>query len=217
MIQKEDLNDLSIDELEIIKSKEKEYIKSGDVLLEAMLNLPFKNREKVESLLKKISVHKSNITIIDTAILHLTNSQLVQNGIISGSIWIGQGHNGSNINLSGTNSYLWGGTSSIYINGGTSSINGYSSYSSIDYMLKKTNICYLDLNNCKVTVEVIDDIFHSVLGNYYLNTITGSIISLNRVIEIDEDSTLGKWYQKMCKNFEREVKLNRVLKDGNDE
>ena len=56
-----------------------------------------------------------------------------------------------------------------------------------------------------------------VLGNYYLTTNTGQILSLNRVVEIDEDSTLAKWYENMRRNFEREVKLNRIVKDDNDE
>ena len=86
-----------------------------------------------------------------------------------------------------------------------------------DRMSETIEVTFVDEKNDLNSVVVVDDVFESVLGNYYLIYVNGVHLPLNRVITIEEDSKVGRWYKSMCKNFEREVKLKRVLgKDGNN-
>ena len=184
------IDDYDKDELELFLSKERAYQSSGEVLLEATLKMPFKNKEKVDKILNKIDSHKSNIISINERISKLEVDK--QN-----HTWISGYSNG-------IGTIIWG------------TANNYNSYgvSSPTIVVDLIHVKYIDNNNDIITIKVLDDVFESILGNYYLVMEEGVHVPLKRVIEIDEESNVGKWYSVMCKNFDRESKLKRVLKDG---
>jgi len=188
-LTKNDVKDLTLEELEDLKTKENLYLESGETLLEALLNVSFKSKDKVESIMSKISLHRRNIRVINSRIEEIEISK-------QGADWSTTGI----------------GTHFIY-NSATSPI-----WSQPHLKYETTEIEYVDASNNMQKTIVMDDVFHSVLGNYYLST-GNSNIPLNRVISIDESSNVGKWYSRMQKNFERETKLNRIVKDEecNDE
>ena len=198
---KDDVIDLELDELEILKKREEAFMQSGESLLDAIMNTPFKNKKKVDEIFEKIKFHKDNLSVIKFKINELKYTPIDY----------------SNCNI---HYHTITGISSITMNSNWTSTPSYISYSppqSSNIFLKYIDVGYVNEQNDVCNISVVDDIFQSVLGNYYLTTNTGQILSLNRVVEIDEDSTLAKWYENMRRNFEREVKLNRIVKDDNDE
>ena len=186
----EDLCDYSKEELDSLILKEDAYIQNGEALIEAMLNSPFKNKEKFNLLKEKISIHQQNKSLIKKRIEELTPP----------------------INFSTT---LYGN----FLVGSTCSASWATSnnYWRPHIKIEETNIKYANNTNEIVDGKVLDDIFQSVLGEYYMMDITGNIVPLKRIIDIDINSKTGKWYETMCKNFERSEKLKRVIKDENNE
>ncbi|NPV13053.1 MAG: hypothetical protein HPY57_14905 [Ignavibacteria bacterium] len=179
----------NLEELESLKLQEMAYLDNGTTLLEAILNTPFKNKEKFEKLKSKISIHSTNISNIDKRIDELKNSK--------------------------KENFPYG---SLFTIGGP--ITWTTTYVNQNYTkLKLTKIKYADCNNEVKEGEVLDDIFQSTLGNFYMTAENGSMVPLERIIEIDQESRSGKWYITMCKNLERNKKLKRVLngKDINNE
>lgn len=188
----EDLCDYSKEELESLILKEDAYIQNGETLIEAMLSSPFKNKEKFNLLKEKILIHQQNKSLILNRIEEITPK------IIDNQSW-----SNSNILLGyKTNSTIT-----------TSTITSIPSYTKMEL----TKIKYADNYNEIQEGEVLDDIFQSILSDYYMQSPTGSIIPLKRIIDIDVNSKTGKWYETMCKNFERCEKLKRVTKDDNNE
>jgi len=178
-LEKEELEDL-----EILKSSEQAYLDSGEVLLEACLKLPFKNKEKVDSLIEKIAIHKNNVTRIGR-VIYDKKTPLYNDGV---AVW---GH-----------STLTSGSWNVVAG------HGYCQSSNINIIKVKYMKDSTDIKD----YMVIDDIFKSELGNYYLMMPDGTPLDLNRIIEIDEDSNVGKWYGEMCQKFVREAKLKRISK-----
>lgn len=186
-LTKDDLKSNSKEELEAIQQQEQALLNNGQVLLEAMLNVPFKNKEKFDKLKESIKVHNSNITLIKKTI--------------------------EEINKPKTNDWSFLSSGSILCSNTT--LSNWAPSPSFTKM-ELTKIKYADNYNEIQEGEVLDDIFQSILGDYYMQSPSGSIIPLKRIIEIDSSSRTGKWYETMCKNFERSEKLNRVLKDESD-
>lgn len=195
-LTKSDVIDLTLEELEDLKTNEKVYLESGEALLEALLNIPFKSKDKVESIMSKISQHRHNIRVINSRIDEIEISKSGPVWCSTGQIFIG---NGANLTYSNVSSPIW-----------TTTTGSHFKY-------ETTDIEYIDSSNNKQKITIVDDVFQSVLGNYYL-TNGSSNVPLNRVVQIDSESNVGKWYDRMCKNFDRENKLNRIVKDeDNDE
>lgn len=169
---KSKINEYDKEQLEVLKSKEKSYQESGEVLLESMLKLPFKNKNKLDELLLKITNHKKNISLILDKIDELENKN---------------NHN-----------FL---------------VCGFDISQQRKNYIETVVVNYMNSDNEVENINVIDDVFQSVLGNYYLVDVNGFHLSLNRVIGIDEESSVGRWYNSMCKDFERGSKLKRILKD----
>jgi hypothetical protein len=200
---KEKLDEYSIEDLELYKSGYKAKQESGEVLLEAILKTPFKKPEKVKSIMNKISQNKGMVTYLSNAIRQKEqekNTDNTNHGLTGGLVW------------------TTGGTAVWSTNSGTIA---YSNAGPIGYSfntkLEKTMVKYVDEYNEVKDVEVVDDIFQSVLGNYYLIYMDGVHLPLNRVIEFEEESNVGRWYERMRKNFERGSKLERILKDDDNE
>ena len=64
------------------------------------------------------------------------------------------------------------------------------------------------------TTIIIDDVFQSVLGEYYVIDTNSKYIPISIIIEFeDHESKIYKWYDKMCLNFNREKKINRIIDD----
>jgi hypothetical protein len=185
------IKDYDKNDLEIFLSNESAYKLSGEALLEATLNIPFKNKSKIDKILEKIEYHKKNITSIDDRIRELDSAS-----------WLNK------------YTYWLSGTSTAY---GTTGYNSVCipNYGCSTPIISNANIevKFVNADSSVMLLEVQDDVFESVLGNYYLIDRYGGHIPLNRVIEIDEESNVGKWFIMMCKNFDRETKLKRVLKD----
>jgi Txe/YoeB family toxin of Txe-Axe toxin-antitoxin module len=187
-LTKDDLKSNSKEELEAIQQREQALLNNGEVLLEAMLNVPFKNKEKFDKLKESIQVHNSNINLIKKTIEEINKPKTRDWSFLSsGSILC------SNTVLS----------------------NWMTSTPSFTKM-ELTKIKYADNYNDIQEGEVLDDIFQSILGDYYMQSPSGSIIPLKRIIEIDLSSRTGKWYETMCKNFERETKLKRIVNDESE-
>ena len=190
---KEKEDEYTIEDYEIFKADHIAQKESGEALLETMLKVPFKSQKKVDDLLNKIDEHKVLISHFSDKIYRLKAKE--DSSILIGHTWI-----------SGTSNAVWYGTGNISIG-----------YSSPFGKIETTEIKYVDNENQIKTVEVMDDVFQSVLGNYYLTYIDGFRIPLTRVIYIDEESSVGKWFATMCKNFERGSKLERILKDEDNQ
>lgn len=189
---KEELEIYTKEELESLKIQERAYLDNGETLLEAMLRVPFKNKDKFEQLREKINVHISNIHIIEN---------VIESKSVVSEIDLSEVASHPDKSLSGL---LCGVSNSNYI---VLNTRGYTK-------LKTVRIKYADSCNYIREIEVTDDIFQSVLGNYYMIITDGSLLPLERIVEIESESKTGKWYTTMCKNFERNEKLKRVLKDG---
>jgi len=192
----DELKEIELEDLEILRSTEKAYLDSGEVLLEACLKLPFKNKEKVDSLIGKISIYRNNIVRIDRAIYDVKNPTPAIGGICSII-------NGSNLTWS---SSTWS-SSNWTLTPSQMQSTTFVNVINVKYMMDSTDI---------KDYMVIDDLFKSELGNYYLLMPDGTPLDLNRIIEIDIESKVGKWYDSMCQNFVRESKLKRISKDGMD-
>jgi hypothetical protein len=160
------------------------------------MKTPFKSKEKVEQIRKKIEYHRLKISFFNRKIKELEKNDSEYDGFLNS---IGQPLGCSSITIN-------------YPSGIT--YNKFSQIWSTDTM-NTTSIKYLNEDMEELGAEVIDDIFQSVLGNYYLITNGSQHIFLNRVIDFDDESNIGKWYNSMSKNFERGKKLERVLKDEN--
>lgn len=189
----EDLCDYSKEELESLILKEDAYIQNGEALIEAMLNSPFKNKEKFNLLKEKISSHQQNKLLIRKKIEELTPPK--------------------DIDLSSSSIYLGSSTLISASCNWSTTTNSWLPHTKIE----EVNIKFANTTNEIVDGKVLDDIFQSVLGEYYMMDMTGNIVPLKRIIDIDINSKTGKWYETMCKNFERSEKLKRVIKDENNE
>jgi len=199
---KEKEDEYTIEDYEIFKADHIAQKESGEALLEAMLKVPFKNQKKVDDLLSKIDDHKVLISHFRDKIYKL---KAKEESFFVGHTWI-----------SGSSNVVWSGTGNISV-GYNSIINQQGISLPLDGKIETTEIKYVDNENQIKTVEVMDDVFQSVLGNYYLTYIDGYKIPLTRVIYIDEESSVGKWFATMCKNFERGSKLERILKDEDNQ
>ena len=199
---KNNIKDYTKEELDSFKIKEQLLIENGETSLEALLNVPFKNKEKVHDLLDKVNIHTQNIKDIENRITEL--SYKTDEPI---NDWYG------GWSLSGSSNVLSGSGYVSTLNGG-STYNNYIYNSRPQMSVKLITVNYISDNNviC-ISDDIIDDVFQSVLGEYYLHYVNGSLLPLNRVIEIEPDSNVGIWFEKMCKNFERESKLKRVIKN----
>jgi len=189
------IDDYTEDELESFKSKEESKQESGEVLLDALLKTPFKSKEKVDKILEQIGQHKLNILLIGGKISEQTNTNW-SFGYAGGGVIV-TGSTTTTTTTNGTNGTTWN-TALAWANNSPNEEN--------------IQVEYIDLSNNVNTIYVIDDVIQSVFGEYYLIS-QQQHIPLKRVISIDENSNVGKWYSTMCKNFEREIKLKRVLKD----
>lgn len=179
---KNELKNYTLEELEALKKQEKAYLENGEALLKAMLNTPFKSKEKFEKIKKRISYHSNNISIINELI-----GELKATFYTPSAAEIAAGNDISN---------------------NVSAYNVVIKYSNeLNVPLKTTFIKYINEYNDEITLEVIDDIFQSVLNNYYMIDKRGNIIPLEKIIEINEDSLSGKWYKEMLEKY---IKTNKI-------
>jgi len=186
--KKDELLEYSIDELEALVIQEQSYINNGETLLDAILKVPFKNKEKFNKIKENISIHNENITEIRKIIYDLKNPI----------------YNTSDL-------------SGICLTDGTYIISNTTLHFNFNLLRTPiTKVKYVDMYRNVLEGELIDDVFQSVTSDYYMMTTSGNVVSLNSILEIDPESKTGKWYEMMCKNFERNEKLKRVLKDGDN-
>jgi len=172
-LTKHDIENLTQEDLKNLRIEQLHYLENGQVLLNALLKIPFKKPEKVEALVDNIKLYNYNIYLIDEEI------------------------NKNTFNVSG-----------LYISSKTVSNKFNIVYSEI------TIISILDGYNNNFTIKIIDDVFQSVLGEYYVIDIDSRYIPISKIVGFeDQDSKIYKWYDKMCLNFNREKKLNRIFDD----
>lgn len=172
-----DLNDLDNDALIKLKNEQQLYLENGEVLLNALLNMPFKKPEKVKSLIENIEIYKKNIDVIDEKI-------------------------------SGYKNMVWYDDAKLHF-GYT-----YSPKSHPKYNVEYTTIKILNETNKYHVIEIIDDMFISVLGVYYTMDVNGQYIPISKIVDFcDYDSKIYKWYDSMCLSFSRELKLNKIIDD----
>lgn len=171
-LTKQDIENLTQEELKNLRIEQLQYLENGQVLLNALLKMPFKKPEKVEALVDNIKLYNHNIYLIDEEI---NKNEIINYEFISGDIF----SNTHNI--------------------------GYSEI---------TIISILDGYNNNFPIKIIDDVFQSVLGEYYVIDINSRYIPISKIVGFeDQDSKIYKWYDKMCLNFNREKKLNRIIDD----
>jgi len=180
-------------ELEKFRITEQVKLENFEVLLETMMSLPFKNKERFDSIMLKIRKHKLNLTIIRSEIYDRETDKVIN---IDNSIWISPGINDSNIR------------------------HIVPMVNDNNFKEKLVDVEVLDESNNIIKFVAKDDVFVSHFGDYYIIVQEGGYskhISLNNVISIDLDSKLGEWYNDMSQKFDRELKLKRVLKNKKTE
>jgi hypothetical protein len=192
------IKDYTEEDLKIFQSIEEKNIESTEELFKNYLKVPFKDDKKTQQLLDKISSHKSYRDIIKSEL----RKREQESSYIDQFDW-------SNIlNSNG----IWSQSAS---NG---NVTWYQNITKNNIHQKMITVTYYDeYEKQSFQIEVIDDVFKSELGNYYLSSLSNGNISLNNVIDIEENSNLYKWYQGMYQKFNRTQKLNRIDNDDNDD
>lgn len=183
------LDEYDIDELNYFKSEYETKIQSGEALINSLLNAPFK-KEKINDILDKLDNNKTVLFKIKTKIIlkkEINDLNDYSQNIITSNIHVLP-------QTTGNLSYLT------------------NSNITLDINLKSTSVSYLDNSNNIMRFEVIDDIFQSILGNYYLVGLSGLHLPLTHVISAEKDSKIDKWFNMMSKKIERKEKLKRILK-----
>lgn len=185
------------EDLEIFQNIEEKNIESTEELFKNYLRVPFKDDKKIQQLLDKISSHKSYRNIIKSEL----RKREQESSYIEQFNW--STILNSNVKL---DPYVWYSN----MNNNPSYINQLSSNIKNNIYQKMITVTYYDeYEKQSIQIDVLDDVFKSELGNYYLISNNGNI-PLNNVIDIEKDSNLYKWYQGMYQKFNREQKLNRI-------
>lgn len=191
------IKDYTEEDLKIFQSIEEKNIESTEELFKNYLKVPFKDDKKTQQLLDKISSHKNYKDMIKKE-LREREQKFDQKSDYNWSTLID--HSG----------FSWIQNPSTIQNFYQQQISGYPVYKTNIHQKIITVTYYDECEKQSFQIEVIDDVFKSELGNYYLSSLSNGNISLNNVIDIEENSNLYKWYQEMCKKFNREQKLNRI-------
>jgi hypothetical protein len=196
------IKDYTEEDLKIFQSIEEKNIESTEELFKNYLKVPFKDDKKTQQLLDKISSHKSYKDMIKKELREREQKKS------SEYIWTDI----FNIKLDPKlyNNTLWYNNTPSWSQNYINQLSNISNITKNNIHQKMITVTYYD--DCEkqsIQIEVLDDVFKSELGNYYLTSNDGNI-PLNNVIGIEEDSKLYKWYQEMCKKFNREQKLNRI-------
>ena len=196
------IKDYTEEDLKIFQSIEEKNIESTEELFKNYLKVPFKDDKKTQQLLDKISYHKSYRDIIKSELRKREQE----------SYYIDQFNWSTILTNVKLDPNLW------YSNNPTwshSCINQLADITKNNIHQKMITVTYYDeYEKQSIRINVLDDVFKSELGNYYLIS-NNENIPLSNVIDIEKNSNLYKWYQVMYQKFNRTQKLNRI--DNNDD
>ena len=170
IITKETVNNLLLDELKELKTKENMLLKTGETLLESLLNVPFKTKDKIDAILERITKHKNNLSVINYRIYEINNE------------------NSKNSMFPNYSSVLVNNSYSANTNFITPNWTQYHTKESKYIEIEKINAKILDKDLKINKIKVIDDVFQSVLGTYYLVTDNGEYILLSDFAKNSWDS-----------------------------
>ena len=189
------IKDYTEEDLKIFESIEEKNIESTEELFKNYLKVPFKDDKKSQQLLDKIRSHKDYKEMIKK---ELSKRELIKREQKSSE------YDWSTILEAKMNPNVWA-HSWHSINSSINQCNSINKFHQKTVLIRY----YDEYEKQTIKIEVIDDVFKSELGNYYLSSNDGNI-PLNNVIDIEKDSKLYKWYQEMYHNFNRERKLKRI-------